>query len=292
VAEEFLMNTFISIIIDGISYSMILFMISVGLSMTMGLMRFVNLAHGSFAMAGGFMSASLPRLLRVPFELGVVTALVSTVSLAFAIEIVVLRRFYARSHMDQMLLTIGIMFVAIATANAIFGSAITTIEFPNYLSGSIDLGFRTMPRNRLYVIALGVLVITLLWFAIEKSPFGIWVRAAVDSPATAQAVGINTNLVYGIVFAAGAALAGLGGVAGAEVMPMEPSYASKYLVPALAVVAVGGYGTLTGSFLAALLLGVAETSAKYLAPDLSSIVFYVTMFVILTVRPQGLQGRE
>lgn len=286
------MNLLGSILIDGVSYAMVLFMISVGLSMTMGLMRVVNMAHGAFAMAGGFLAAALPRLLGVGFELSVLLALLAVALLALPIEALLIRRFYRRSTLDQMLVTIGLMFICIAGANVLFGSAITAIVLPDYLSGTIDLGFRSMPRSRLAVIGLGLAVAAALWLAVERSSFGVRVRAAVDHPGIAQAVGIDTRRVYAMAFALGAALAALGGIAGAELLPMEPAYASKYLVMFLAVVAVGGHGTLLGSLLAALLLGIAETAAKYLYPEMASIIFYLTMFGVLTVRPHGLLGKQ
>jgi branched-chain amino acid transport system permease protein len=162
---------------------------------------------------------------------------------------------------------------------------------PGYMTGSADLGFRMFPRHRLAVILLGVIVIVALWFVVERSTFGIKVRAAVDDPAIAQAIGIDTSRIHIIAFAAGAALAALGGIAGAELLPMESNYAGKYLVVILAVVAVGGHGTIFGSFIAALLLGLVETAAKYTVPDLSSIAFFLTMFAVLLLRPQGLMGR-
>ena len=192
----------------------------------------------------------------------------------------------------QALLTIGVAFVAIALVNLWLGASFSAIELPPWLSGPIDLGFRSFPRHRLAVILLGFLVSAALWVFIERSRFGIRLRAAVDNAGIAQAVGINTTLLYSSAFAIGAGLAALGGIAGAELLPMEANYPVKYLVLFLAVVAVGGQGTLFGTFLAAILLGVVDTAAKYLLPDIASISFYLTMLVVLAVRPQGLFGRK
>lgn len=281
-----------SILVDGIAYAMILFMIAVGLSMTMGLMRVVNLAHGAFAMFGGFLAATLPAALGVPPVAAMLLAVVVVALAALPIERWLIRRFYRRPELDQMLVTIGVMFVLIALANMLFGSGLKAIELPEVLTGTVDLGFRSVPTHRVAVTVLGLAVLALLWFAVERSSFGIRVRAAVDNAPIAQAVGIDTRRIYAVAFAAGAALAALGGIAGAELLPMEPAYASKYLVTFLAVVAVGGHGTLFGSFLAALLLGIVETSMKYLVPQLSSVAFFATMFLVLMVRPQGLFGRH
>lgn len=281
-----------SILIDGVAYAMVLFMITIGLSMTMGLMRVVNLAHGAFAMAGGFLAAALPAALGLPVWLGMALAIALVALAALPIERWLLRRFYRRSELDQMLVTIGIMFICMALANIVFGSSIKSVPLPEALQGSIDIGYRLVQKHRLLVVALGVAALVLLWFAVERSDFGIRVRAAVDNAPTAQAVGIDTARLYAVAFAAGAALAALGGIVGAELLPMEASYAGKYLVTFLAVVAVGGQGTLAGSFVAALLLGGVETTMKYLVPQLSSVAFFLTMFLVLLLRPQGLFGRR
>lgn len=238
-----------SILIDGITYAMILFMISVGLSMTMGLMRVVNLAHGAFAMLGGFLAASIPARLGVPIGLGFVLAIAVVSVVAVLFERILLRRFYRRDDLDQMLVTIGLMFVATAAVNLMFGSTVTSVALPEAFTGSVDLGFRSIPRHRLIVVACGLVVVTVLWLTVDRSSFGIRVRASVDNAPIARAIGIDTTKIYAATFAIGAALAALGGIAGAELLPMEPTYASKYLVILLAVVAVGGNGNLFGSFL-------------------------------------------
>lgn len=174
----------------------------------------------------------------------------------------------------------------------VFGSGLTAPKLPDFLTGSVEIAHRAIPRLRIMVMGLGLAVLAFLWFSVERSSFGIRVSAAVDNAAIAQAVGIDTTRIYALTFAAGAALAALGGIVGSELLPMEPAYAAKYLVTFLAVVAVGGHGTLFGSFLAALLLGLVETTMKYLVPELSSVAFFVTMFLVLMIRPQGLFGRH
>lgn len=281
-----------SILVDGFAYAMILFMITIGLSMTMGLMRVVNLAHGAFAMLGGFLAATLPTWLGLDPLLAMALAIVAVAAVALPIERWLIRRFYRRPEIDQMLLTIGVMFVAVALCNMAFGSGLTALVLPDFLQGSVSFGERSIPRHRVAVMVLGAVVLAVLWLSVDRSSFGIRVRAAVDNAPIARAVGIDTTRIYAITFAAGAGLAALGGIAGAELLPMEPAYASKYLVTFLAVVAVGGHGTLFGSFLAALLLGLVDTTVKYLVPELSSIAFFLTMYIVLMIRPQGLFGRH
>jgi branched-chain amino acid transport system permease protein len=184
------------------------------------------------------------------------------------------------------------MFIFMATASVVLGPVTAELKLHSYLTGSVDLGFRTVPRHRLVVVAIGCACLAALWLAIDRSSFGVKVRAAVDNANMAESLGVNTAMIYTITFSLGAALAAVGGILGAELMPIEASYASKYLIPLLAVVAVGGQGTIFASFFAALLLGIVETAAKYLVPDLASIVFSVTMCAVLVSRPQGLFGKH
>jgi branched-chain amino acid transport system permease protein len=280
----------LAMIFDGLAYSMVLFMIAAGLSISLGLMRVVNLAHGACAMAGGLVTAVLMSR-GLNFELALAGAVCVTAAIAAGLELTIFRRIYTRDPLDQSLVTIGITFIAVALANLLAGNGVTSLRLPEYLTGSIDLGFRTVPARSLAIIALGVAMASALWIGIERSRFGIRLRACVDDADTAQSIGINARLLYTISFALGGGLAALGGVVGSELLPLEPTYALKYIVLFLAVVAVGGHGTLLGSFLAALLLGMTDTVAKYLVPDLSYIAFFATMLIVLTVKPQGLLGK-
>jgi branched-chain amino acid transport system permease protein len=286
------MNLLISILVDGISYGMILFIISIGLSITMGLMRVVNMAHGGFAMLGGFFAAAIMAWLGLSFAAGLAIATVVVALVSVPIERYLMRLVYGRHELDQALLSIGMIYIIIAAANLLFGSSITTLQIPHALTGWVTIGQHTMPKYRIFIIVAGLIVLGFLWFAIERTSFGVRVRAAVDNSAIAQSVGINTSLLYSVAFAIGAGLAALGGIIGAQIMPMESTYALKYLVLVLAVVTVGGMGTVTGSFAAALLLGLVNTAAIYLVPSLASVAFYIAMFLVLTLRPQGLFGRS
>lgn len=280
-----------NILIDGIAYGMVLFMIAVGLTITLGLMRVVNLAHGLFAMAGGYALATLAGRLGLRFEIAAVLGVAAVAALALPLERLLIRRIYGRDELEQVLLTIGITFVGIALASILFGSGLAPLRLPDYLQGTIDLGFRMLPRQRLLVLAAGIAVLAMLWLVLARSDFGIALRAAVDDAGTSEAIGIDTGRVRALAFALGAGLAALGGISGAELLPIEPYYPLKYLVLFLAVVAVGGLGTTFGTLAAALLLGLAETAAKYLWPDAAAILFYLTMFVVLSLRPRGLFGR-
>ena len=285
------MNLLFNILIDGLAYGMVLFVIAVGLSITLGLMRFVNLSHGAFAMVGGYCAALLVREAQWSFWLAVPVAVAATGVLGAVLESLVLRHLYQRKELDQVLFTIGLSFVMIATANALAGPQVQMLPLPPLLAGSVDLGFRTLPAQRLLVIGAGLAVAAAAVWVVRSTRMGVWLRAAVDHSGTASTLAIPIRTVQCVTFAVGAALAGLGGVLGAELMPLEPYYALKYLVLVLVVVAVGGMGSIAGSLAAAVLLGVIETASKYLASDWGSLFFFVAMAALLAWRPQGLLKR-
>lgn len=277
-----------NILIDGIAYGMVLFIIAVGLSVTLGLMRFVNLAHGAFAMTGGYIAAWLVREQGLSFYAGAPLAVLATGFIGALLEVTVFRRLYRRTELQQVLFTIGLTFLFVATANLLAGPEVQLIPLPPALSQSVDLGIRTLPAQRLLVIASGVLVVLSAFWVLNKSRFGVWLRATVDNTDAASALGIPVQLVYVTTFAVGAALAGLGGILGAELMPLEPYYPVKYLVLVLVVVAVGGMGSIAGSLAASLTLGIIDTASKYLASDWGSLFFFLAMALLLAWRPHGL----
>jgi branched-chain amino acid transport system permease protein len=284
-------NVLFNIGVDGLAYGMVLFVIAVGLSLTLGLMRFVNLSHGAFAMVGGYCAALLVREAQWSFWLAVPVAVALTGLLGAVLEALVLRHLYGRKELDQVLFTIGLTFVLIAATNALAGPQVQLIPLPPVLSGSIELGWRTLPAQRLLVIAAGLGIAALAAWVVAHTRFGIWLRATVDHDGTASSLGIPIRVVQCASFAAGAALAGLGGILGAELMPLEPYYALKYLVLVLVVVSVGGLGSIAGSLVAAVALGVIETASKYLASDWGSLFFFLAMAALLAWRPHGLLKR-
>ena len=282
------MTLLTNILIDGIAYGMVLFIIAVGLSVTLGLMRFVNLAHGAFAMTGGYIAAWLVREQGLSFYAGASLAVVATGLLGALLEVTVLRRLYRRTELQQVLFTIGLTFLFVATANLLAGPEVQLIPLPPALSQAVDLGIRTLPAQRLLVITSGLLIVLAAFWVLNKSRFGVWLRATVDNTSAASALGIPVQLVYVTTFAVGAALAGLGGILGAELMPLEPYYPIKYLVLVLVVVAVGGMGSIAGSLVASLTLGIIDTASKYLASDWGSLFFFLAMALLLAWRPHGL----
>ena len=285
------MSVIFSILIDGIAYGMILFMISVGLSVVMGLMRVINLAHGGFALMGGAFAHWFTVGLGLPFVPGAALAILATMIIALPLEVVLYQRIYKMTELEQVLATIGITFIMIAAVNFWLGSALLAVPIPDWMTGSVDLGFRTLPLHRIVVIGVGVAVILVLILALDKTRFGIHLRAAVDHRDTAATLGINTNRIFALTFMLGAGLAALGGILGAELLPIDAYYPLRYMVLFLIVVAVGGMGSITGSFAAALGLGVLDTAARYLVSDFAAIAFFVLVMAVLMLRPQGLLGR-
>jgi len=282
------MQGLFNIAIDGAAYGMVLFVIAVGMSITLGLMRFVNLSHGAFAMIGGYVTAILIRDLGWNFWFAWAGAVIITMVIAGLLEAVLLRHLYRRTELSQVLFTIGLSFFLIATTNALAGPQIQLIRLPDWLTGSVDLGFRTLPAQRLLVFIVGILVVVGITWMMAKTRFGVWLRAAVDNPEAASALGIPIRVVQCVTFSAGAGLAAVGGVLGAELMPLEPYYALKYLVLVLVVVAVGGMGSVAGTLVAALVLGTVETASKYLASGWGSLFFFLAMALLLAWRPNGI----
>jgi branched-chain amino acid transport system permease protein len=287
------MQTVLSIAIDALAYGMVLFVISIGLSVTMGLMRVVNLAHGAFAMIGGYIASYVARDLGLDYAVAVIAAVFITIIIAIPIERLLYRRIYGQPELTQVLMTIGITFCIIGIANYAMGPTLKTIPLAEPLRGSVDLGFRTISIHRLFAIICGLAVALGLWFAIEKTSFGVNVklRASVDNAAMAAALGVRTEIVYAISFAVAVGLAAFGGVVGAELLPVEPYYALRYMVTFLVVVSVGGAGSIPGAMIACLLLGAIDTTGRYLMPEFGEFFFYLAVIAIICIFPRGLAGR-
>jgi len=269
---------------------MILYVISVGLSVTMGLMGFVNLAHGVFAMAGGFILSSVMSKLGVPFPLALVIAFVAVALASVLLERTLYSRLYAEGELAQVLFCIGLIFASMAVARLMYGDRAVPVFLPDYLRGQLHLLGRDFPTYRVFLIAFSGVLIVLLWFGVERTRWGAMVRAAVDNRAMAQSVGINTRLLFMATFALGSGLAGLGGALGADILPVHWAYPFEHLVYFLIVVAVGGLGSLRGPFIAALLIGVADTACKYWIPELGAFLVYAATIGVLLWRPMGLFG--
>ena len=277
----------LTVLLDGISYGMILFLISVGLTVTMGLMRVVNLAHGAFAMIGGYVAGYLTQQ-GGNFYLAVIGGAAAAAMLGAIAEMTIYRPLYRRGELSQVLLTVGIVFVATGAVTGIFGAFPYPVVFPAYLTRPIDIGFREYPAYRLFLIAVGATIAAVLWLVLDGSTYGARLRAAVDNPSMARAVGIDVNLLFTGTFIIGCALAGLGGAIGAGILSLEPAYALKYIVLFLVVVIVGGEGSFGGSFVAAMAFGIIDTLGKYFVPEAAAYLLYAAVFALLLWRPRGL----
>jgi branched-chain amino acid transport system permease protein len=281
----------VSIGFHGLAFAMVLYLISVGLSVTMGMMGLVNLAHGAFAMLGGYVMTNLMNRHGVPFVAALAGGAVAAALASVVLERLLYRRFYGGDELDQVLLTMGLIYMSIAGATYVWGPLTQPMQPPRWLSGQIDLGVRSFPAYRSFLILCGAGLVTALWLGLERTRFGARVRAAVDNLRMAQSVGINTSLLFVLTFALGSGLAGLGGALGADQLQISPAYPLQYLVYFIIVVAVGGLGTIRGPFVAALLIGVADTAFKYLVPGLGAFFIYALTMALLLWRPQGLFGR-
>jgi branched-chain amino acid transport system permease protein len=287
----------VTILFDGIAYGMLLFILAVGLSVTMGLMNFINLAHGAFAMVGGYLTVVLMQRFEVPFLVCLPLAFAGTALLGAVLERTLYRPMYRKPHLDQVLFSIGLAFMAVASVDYFVGSQQQIMQLPEWLKGRTELGTGTpwelgMGHYRLFIIAVCAALTVGLQYVLSATRFGSRLRASVDDPRVAAGMGINVNVVFAMTFAVGSGLAGLGGALGAEVLGLDPTFPLKFMVYFLIVVAVGGTSSITGPLLAALLLGVADVAGKYYVPKLGAFIVYCLMLAILMWRPQGLFVRQ
>ncbi|WP_338760456.1 branched-chain amino acid ABC transporter permease [Massilia sp. METH4] len=282
----------IGVLFDGVAYGSLLFMISVGLSVTMGMMNFVNLAHGAFAMLGGYVCVMLLDRAGVPFLATLPLAFLAAALVGFILERTLYRRLYKASHLDQVLFSIGLTFMAVAGATYFFGPTQQPVSLPDWLRGQVSLFGLEVGAYRLFLIGVVVVVTALLGLLIERTRFGAQIRASVDNHTASEGLGINVSRVFSLTFALGSGLAGLGGGLGIDVLGLDPSFPVKYMVYFLLVVAVGGAGTITGPLLAAIVLGVFDVAGKYYVPEVGAFVIYALMVVLLLAFPAGLVRRK
>ncbi len=285
------MATLISIGFYGLANAMVLYLVSVGLAVTLGLMGVANLAHGAFAMFGGYAAIWLSGR-GVPFAFAVSGGALAAAALAVPVEWLLVRRLYRAPELDQVLLTIGLVFIATASITFLFGPNVQQLRLPDALSGLVRIGAGGFPAYRALLIGLGFAVYLALRLVVDRTGFGARLRAAVDNATMAEEVGIRTGRLFLLAFVLGAGLAGLGGALGSELIPLRPTYAAELLPLMLAVVAVGGLGSVDGPFLAALLLGFVDTATKYLLPGIGAFVLYALAFATLLMRPRGLLPRR
>ncbi len=282
----------LTILFDGVAYGMLLFILACGLSITLGLMNFVNLAHGAFAMAGGYVTVILMNRYGISFYLCLPVAFLVTALIGAVLEVTLYRRLYRASHLDQVLFSIGLVFMAIAAADYFMGGQQQLINLPAELRGRFDFFGVGIGRSRLFVIVICAVLALALQLALTRTRFGSQLRAAVDDGRVARGLGINVSTIFVLTFALGSGLAGLGGALGADMLGLDPNFPLKFLIYFMIVVTVGGTSSITGPFIAALLLGIADVAGKYYLPQAGAFIIYAVMILVLILRPNGLFTRE
>lgn len=280
------------VLFDGFAYGMLLFLLSVGLSVTLGMMNFVNLAHCSFAMVGGYVTVTLANSFGWPFFATLPAAFLAAAAASVALERTLYRRLYRASDLDQCLFTIGIVFISVAAAAYLYGTVQQPINTPSWLRGSMQFMGMNFGAYRLFLVIIALAVTVILVLALEATRFGAQVRAAVDNQRMARGLGIDVDRVFAVTFALGGGLAGLGGALAIEIVGLDPAFAFTYLVYVLIVVAVGGLGSIGGSFVAAAVIGISDMAGKYYFPQLGAFVIYLVMVALLIWRPAGLFGKR
>jgi branched-chain amino acid transport system permease protein len=287
-----MIGPFVGVLFDGFAYGMLLFILSVGLSVTLGMMNFINLAHCSFAMLGGYVTVTLMDRLGWPFFATLPVAFLAATAASVVLERALFRRLYRASDLDQCLLTIGIVFMSVAGAAYVWGTVQQPVQLPGYLQGSITFAGISFAVYRLFLIGAALAITIVLVAGLEWTRFGAQVRAAVDNQRMARGLGINVDGAFAVTFALGSGLAGLGGALAIAMVGLDPAFAFTYLVYVLIVVSVGGLASIGGSFAAAALLGISDMAGKYYVPELGAFLIYLVMVGLLMWRPAGLFGRR
>jgi branched-chain amino acid transport system permease protein len=287
-----LLTNFAGILFDGIAYGSLLFLIGIGLSVTMGLMNFINLAHGAFAMLGGYVCVAVMTRLGLPFLAALPVAFLVTALAGVVLERTLYQRLYQASHLEQVLFSIGLTFMAIAAATYFWGPSQQPVQLPEFLRGQVRVLGLDLGAYRLFLIALVIVITLALVWLVAHTRFGAQVRAAVDNQQAAAGMGIHVNRIFALTFALGSGLAGLGGALGIDVLGLDPTFPVKYMVYFLLVVSVGGAGSIKGTLVAALILGVFDVAGKYYVPEVGAFVIYALMVLLLILFPAGLYGRR
>jgi branched-chain amino acid transport system permease protein len=282
----------LTILFDGVAYGMLLFVLAVGLCITLGLMNFINLAHGAFAMAGGYLTVVMMNRMGISFYWCLPAAFLFSAVLGVVLERVLYRRLYDKTHLDQVLFSIGLIFMAMAAVDYAMGASPQIVKLPPSLSGRVEILGAQVGIYRLFVIVICGLLTIGLQFVIAKTRFGSRLRASVDDGRVARGLGVNVTGIFALTFVVGSGLAGLGGALGAPILSMDPSFPLKYMIFFLIVISIGGTTTITGPFFASILLGVADVGGKYFVPEIGGFIIYTIMVAVLIFRPQGLFTRS
>jgi branched-chain amino acid transport system permease protein len=282
------MSTVVFILIYGVSYGLILCLLSIGLVVTLGLMRVINLAHGAFAALGGYVAVSLGAKLALPFPLAVAIAVILVSGFSLLLERLFFVQLYRSTELNQVLQTIGLTYIAIGIFALTFGPNVFPVKLPSYMLGSITFGQVDLEAYRLVVATASLVIVATLWFVFDRTKFGARLRAAVDNPSMAEATGINVRYLFSVTFALSAALAAFGGAIGSSMFPLEPFYPFGYLVPVMMVVVLSGRGNIKAATVVSILIGISETGVRLLLPEVGSFLIYLVLIALVVWRPEGL----
>jgi branched-chain amino acid transport system permease protein len=276
------------IVLYGASYGLVLCLISLGLVITLGLMRVVNLAHGAFAAIGGYVAMALVTRAGVAFPFAVASSVLAVAAFGWVMERTLFRKLYGRSQLDQVLVTIGVNFLVVAVLTLVFGPNLQDLPLPAYLKGNVNLGFREFERYRLFTMVVCLVVIGALWWVFDRTRIGAVLRAAVDNDTMAQAIGVNVPRLFSWVFALGCGLGALGGALGAYALPIEPMWPFKYMVLVLVVVALAGHGQVRAAVLVSLIVGIVDIGGRYVFPQFGGFFVYLLLVALMIWRQDGL----
>lgn len=285
------MASILTVLFNGVAYGFLLFVTSVGLSVSLGMMNFVNLAQASFSMLGGYILVTAMQGYGIPFLLCLPIVFVVVAAVAVLLERMIFRYFYKTDDLTQVLLTIGLVFMSIAMATYVWGGTYQRFDMPAWIIGQKDVFGLTLETYRIFLVGIGAVMAVALIFGLERTNLGAMVRACVDNRRVATACGLNTELIFAFTFAIGGGLAGLGGALSANLLGLDPNFPLRYLVYILIVVSIGGMGTITGTLVASLALGIADVMGKYYVPQFGSFIIYLLTVIVMLWRPHGLMGR-
>ena len=274
--------------LNSLQYGLLLFLVASGLTLVFGIMGIINLAHGSFYMIGAYLAfvlASLTGNLFAAIALGIPLALLFGAFLEWAL----FSHLYKRDHLEQVLLTYGLILIFEEVRSLLVGDEVHGVDIPAVFSASIQLSdVLSYPVYRLVISAVCIVLAVALYFVIQRTRLGMMIRAGNDDRTMVESLGININMIYRIVFALGVALAALAGMLASPISSVFPNMGSHVLIISFVIVVIGGIGSVSGALVAALIVGFADTFGKVLVPELSGIVVYVVMAVVLLWRPEGI----
>ena len=284
------MNIFIEYAINGLQAGLLLFIISAGLTLCFGLMRVINMAHGSFYMVGAFAGLQIAKVTG-SFTAGLVSAAIGSALVGLAVERTLFQRIYSRGPFAQVLVSFGLIFVFDELVRIVWGGEIRSLPRPVFLAGAFDFFGARVEAYRLFLIGFGAALSALLLWTLIRTPFGMMIRAAVDDRESAELLGVDVRRLFTAVFILGSAVAGMAGFVAIPLVNAFPGMGDEVLISALIIVVMGGLGSVTGSLLASLLIGFTLTIGQVFFAGYAPVAMYLVLGAVLLARPHGLLGK-